>query len=174
MWGGGPVRLFTVHEPPDPPADRIDRAERLVFLKDGFSWAAFLLGPFWLAVSGEWMGLALYCAFAYATAGALTLAGAGPEWISLSVLAINLLLGFEASSIRRWSLARAGWQEIGSVSGHSAAECERRFFESWLPSQPILGTREAGGGSGPAGASTVRGARPVSKAGWRGLLGAKT
>ena len=37
---------FTVHEPPNPPADRVDRAESLVFIKDGFSWAAALLASF--------------------------------------------------------------------------------------------------------------------------------
>ena len=30
------MRTYTVHEQPNPPADRIDRAEKLVFIKDGF------------------------------------------------------------------------------------------------------------------------------------------
>ena len=36
---------FTVHEPPNPPADRIERADKLVFVKDGFSWMAALFAP---------------------------------------------------------------------------------------------------------------------------------
>ena len=43
---------FTVHEPPNPPADRIDRAESLVFIKDGFSWIAALFAPLWLLATG--------------------------------------------------------------------------------------------------------------------------
>ena len=31
--------VFTVHEPPNAPADRLERAEQLVFVKDGFSLA---------------------------------------------------------------------------------------------------------------------------------------
>jgi hypothetical protein len=30
---------------------------------------------------------------------------------------------------------------LGSVTGRNAAECERRFFETWLPSQPIIAPR---------------------------------
>ena len=41
---------FTVHEPPSPPPDRLERAESLVFVKDGFSWTAALFGPVWLLV----------------------------------------------------------------------------------------------------------------------------
>ena len=48
---------FTVHEPPDPPADRIDRAEKLVFVKDGFSWAAALFGPLWMIFHRLWWAL---------------------------------------------------------------------------------------------------------------------
>ena len=45
---------FTVHEPPDPPADRIDRAERLAFVRDGFSWSAALFTPVWLLAHRLW------------------------------------------------------------------------------------------------------------------------
>ena len=32
---------------------------------------------------------------------------------------------------------------LGSVSGRTVDECERRFFDGWLPSQPILSARRA-------------------------------
>ena len=41
----------------------------------------------------------------------------------------------------RWALERRGWRTLGSVSGKTAAECERRFFEAWLPGQPIIAPR---------------------------------
>ena len=38
------------------PADRLDRAERLVFVKDGFSWLAACCPPLWLLANGLWLG----------------------------------------------------------------------------------------------------------------------
>ena len=58
---------------------------------------------------------------------------------------LNLLIGFEADALRRWALDRKGWQMLGSVSGRTVDECERRFFDGWLPSQPIL--RPSGDGT---------------------------
>jgi hypothetical protein len=121
-----------VHEPPDPPADRFDRAEALVFIRDGFSWGAALIPPIWLAIRGEWLVLALYVAVATALAGLLTLAGAHPEWISLASLTLNIFFGFEVSELRRWLLEKKGWREIATVSGRNRDECERRFFDGWL------------------------------------------
>ena len=48
---------FTVHEPPNPPPDRVDRAESLVFIKDGFGWVAALFAPIWLLVHRLWWPL---------------------------------------------------------------------------------------------------------------------
>jgi hypothetical protein len=56
----------------------------------------------------------------------------------------------EADTLRRWSLERRGWRTLGTVSGKKTAECERRFFDAWLPAQPILAattqSRPSGGG----------------------------
>jgi hypothetical protein len=63
---------------------------------------------------------------------------APPAWPSLLSLALHILVGFEADTLRRWSLDRRGWTMLGSVSGKNAAECERRFFNQWLPDQPVI------------------------------------
>jgi hypothetical protein len=142
--------VYTVHEPPDPPADRIERAARVEFVKDAFSWGAFLFGPLWLAYKREWIGLGLYFAAVILVSGSLSALGAGPEWTGLGTLALGLVLGFEASSLRRATLDRQGWTELGTVSGRDLAECERRFFEDWLPGQPAIAARR----SPPAEGST--------------------
>jgi hypothetical protein len=128
---------FTVHEPPNPPADRVDRAESLVFIKDGFSWAAALFAPLWLLVHRLWWPLLGYVLLTGALQ-LLQLTGLDPRWLGLAGIAINLLIGFEADTLRRWALDQRGWHTVGSVTGRSTAECERRFFETWLPSQPII------------------------------------
>lgn len=132
------VLAYTVHEPPNPPADPIARAERLVFIKDGFSWPALLLGPFWLLINGMWAALLIYLLVAFAIGTVLELLDFAPFWASLTGIALNLILALEADSIRRWTLERRGWRNVGTVVGPSAHECERRFFEKWLSTEPGL------------------------------------
>jgi Protein of unknown function (DUF2628) len=129
---------YTVHEPPDPPADRIDRAEKLVFIKDGFSWAAAFFGPLWMIVHRLWWALLGFVLITGSLQLLVRLAGIDQGWVTLAGFAVNLLVGFEADTLRRWALERRGWRMLGAVSGRTYAECERRFFEAWLPTQPIL------------------------------------
>ncbi len=130
------VSAFTVHEPPEPGGTRLERAERLLFVKEGFSWRVALLGPFYLLARGDWLALAAYVVLALVAAGVLSLVGVGNEWFSLMFVLLNALMAFEASELKRWSIGRAGWHEIGTVSGRGQEEAERRFFEAWLPSVP--------------------------------------
>jgi Protein of unknown function (DUF2628) len=129
---------FTVHEPPNPPADRMDRAEKLTFVKDGFQPMAAAFAPFWLLAERLWLPFLGYAAiFALAQWG-LPWLGIGGRWGVYTIAGLNLLTGFEADTLKRWSLARRGWRTLGSISGRNREECERRFFEAWLPGQPIL------------------------------------
>ncbi|MBO0740589.1 MAG: DUF2628 domain-containing protein [Hyphomicrobiaceae bacterium] len=155
------MRTYTIHEQPDAPADRIDRAERLVFVKDGFSWAAALFAPLWFLLHRLWWPLLGYVVVSAAFQIAQQAESLDARWLGLAALALNLLIGFEADTLRRWGLERRGWRLIGTVTGVSAADCERRFFDSWLPSQPIL----ASGSTTPP---------PSDRGGWRigGLFGA--
>jgi hypothetical protein len=129
---------YTVHEPPNPPADRVDRAEGLVFVKDGFTWTAALLTPFWMLAHRLWWPLVAYVAFSGAFELLERAAGLRGDVTGLVLLAVNLLIGLEADTLRRWALARRGWRTLGTVSGRSLEECERRFFEAWLPAQPVI------------------------------------
>jgi hypothetical protein len=46
---------------------------------------------------------------------------------------VSLIIGFEGNDILRWSLGRKGYALIASVAGRNRLECERRFFDAWLP-----------------------------------------
>ena len=74
-------------------------------------------------------------------------------WVGLVVTAIGLYLGFEVSTLERWMLDRAGWRMIGTVTGRNIAECERRFFETWLPDQPVITSHRRRADSGQRHAS---------------------
>ena len=127
------VSAFTVYEPPESGGTKLERAESLVFVGDRFSWLAALFGQLYFILRGEWLGLLVYVAAALVLSGLLYLAGADSGWFVWMFVFLNIVAGFEASELKRWSLARAGWREIATVSGRGQEEAERRFFEAWLP-----------------------------------------
>lgn len=129
---------FTVHTPA-----RAGEAlpEKIMFLRDGFSWWAFLFGPLWLAwnrafvAAGAWLALVLLVSFAGAKLGA------GEGTLSLVNIALGAALGFEGSRLVAWTLARRGYSEAAVVSGEDAEEAELIFFHNWRPENaPAPGT----------------------------------
>ncbi len=154
------MKTYTVHEHPEPPADRLDRAGRLVFIRDGFSWSAGLLTPFWAIAHRLWFVLLGYIATLIVMSIGFYALDLSQTVSTITILALQLAIAFEAASLRRWELRFRGWQFLGSVNGRTREDCERRFFALWLPSQPLIrvetlsGSRFLGGAS--FGASTER------------------
>jgi hypothetical protein len=143
------VVTYTVHEPPDAGSDRVDRGVELEFVKDGFSWLTAICPPLGFLANGLWLFAIAYLVGATALGWALSSLKLGPQMTGFVFLLINIFLGFEVSTLKRWMLEQTGWQALGVVTGKSIAECERRFFESWLPAQPIISAETAG----PSGTS---------------------
>ena len=124
--------IFTVHEPPNGPASRLDSAELLVFVKDGFSWLAAAVPPLWLLWKRMWLEFAIYAGATGLLVWLLTTAGATN--ISNAILIIvQILFGFEAGALYSAALERRGWRLVGTVTGRNREDCERRFLEVWLP-----------------------------------------
>lgn len=132
------MATFTVHEPPNPPADRIDRAASLLFVKDGFSLTAAIFAPLWLLAHRLWWPLVGYILLCAVLEPIRWVLDADPGWVGLGIFGLHLLIGMEADTLRRWRLDRGGWRVVGSVSGRNATECERRFYDGWLPAQPVI------------------------------------
>ncbi|MBL8567247.1 MAG: DUF2628 domain-containing protein [Hyphomicrobiaceae bacterium] len=132
------MSAYTVHEPPNPAIDRIDRAEAMVFLKDGFSWVAFATGPVWLLANRLWLGFAGYAATSAAVVAAASVLDVDIGWIVLAIVGLHAVVGYEAHPLQVAALEQRGWNMVGSVMGASETECERRFFEGWLPTQQPL------------------------------------
>jgi hypothetical protein len=144
------MAAYTVHEPPVTGASKEDRAENLVFIRDGFSWMAAIFSPFYLLFRGEWRALALYIVIATALAAGLQAVGAQPDWIGWTMLLLNIVVGLEMSELRRWSLSAAGWRQIATVNAAGQDEAERRFFEYWLPGAEAASSNVAPSPTGAA------------------------
>ncbi len=126
------VAVYTIHEAPTPPVDRIDRAEALEFVPDGFTWSAVVFPPLFLITHRMWAELLAYLAAVIVGLSALTILGVSPALTLVLLAAGHIWLAYEAVELRRQAMQRAGWQTLGSVSGRNLAECERRFFDMWL------------------------------------------
>ena len=63
---------------------------------------------------------------------ALRIAGASAPLIALTGILISLLVGLEAGTLRRFTLRRRRWRNVGVVSGDDLEDAERRFFDAWV------------------------------------------
>ncbi|HWP26386.1 MAG TPA: DUF2628 domain-containing protein [Xanthobacteraceae bacterium] len=123
--------IYTVHAPPAKPGFTPD-PERFVFVRDGFHFWAFLLTPLWMIWRRLWLVLVLYVLVLIVLQIALRLIGATPTVHTLVGLLLSLLVGFEAATLRRWTLNRRRWNQLAVVSAPNREAAERRFFDSWL------------------------------------------
>jgi hypothetical protein len=128
------VVIYTVHEPPNASANRLESAEQLLFVKDGYSWFAALLPVIWLLAKKMWLECAAFAALAGIIVWAFTAAGA-PQLGNAILLAIQIVFGFEAGALYSEALTRRGWRVVGTVSGRNLEDCERRYLEVWLPTR---------------------------------------
>src|SRR6185436_18338904 len=109
------MTTFTVHEPPPRKNEETASPDRFAFVRDGFYFWAFLLGPLWMFWHGMWLVLFLYVVLTGALQVALWALGvSGAVKFAVGVL-IALLVGFEAGTLRRFTLRR--WTDRGIVVG---------------------------------------------------------
>ncbi len=126
------MSVYTVHEPPQRSADALVYAERFAFVRDGFYWWAFLLTPLWMLRYRLWLVLVIYLVVVAGLDTVLHGVGASAFVVTVVGFLISLLIGFEAGTLRRFTLRRRGWRNLGIVSGDDLEDAERRFFDGWV------------------------------------------
>ena len=122
---------YTVHEPPLREGESAANPERFVFVRDGFHFWAFLVAPLWLFVHRLWLALLFYIVIAAALGGAFYVIAAPASARFAVMLLFGLLVGFEAATLRRWTLTRRRWKTAGVVVADDAEAAEQRFFDEW-------------------------------------------
>jgi hypothetical protein len=123
---------FAVLEPPERTGRPVaNHADRFVFLRERFSWAAFLFGPLWMIWRRLWIVLIVYLIVLGLIAFGLRRFGIASQAQFTVYFLIALLVGIEAASLRRWTLLRRGWRDRGIVIADDLELAERRFFDSW-------------------------------------------
>ena len=127
---------YTVHAPPPRLGATASDPERFLFVHDGFYFWAFLLAPLWLLAKRLWLVLLGYIVVSVVMGGVFYWLQA--PWLlrSFGSLLLALLVGFEAGTLWRWTLARRRWATLGFVVGDGAEAAERRFFAEWAKLAP--------------------------------------
>jgi Protein of unknown function (DUF2628) len=126
------VTVYSVYEPSSAAADLAERADRLAFVKEGFSWIAFLVPALWLIFYRMWLELIVFLVGFAALEWTFGLSDQGKTlfgWVSLGLF---ILFAFEANDLRAAALERRGYRLVGVASGRDRGQAELSFFRTWL------------------------------------------
>jgi hypothetical protein len=126
------MAVYTVHQPPLKRYEAAPDPERFAFVRDGFSFWAFLLGPLWMLRHRMWLVLVGYIIVVVAMVVALRLIGASSNSAAFAFFMLQLLVALEASTLRRFTLGRRRWRSVGTIVGGDRDAAEQRFFDAWV------------------------------------------
>jgi len=129
--------VYTVHAPVTNNAG-IAAADRFTFVRDGFHIWAALAGVIWLAWHRLWLALIGWIVAIAAINVGMSALGAGRGTIFVANVLLALLMGFEAATLRRWTLSRRKWRQLDIVVADDEELAERRFFDRWTAKQRAL------------------------------------
>ena len=150
---------YTVHAPPPKKGKTAPDPERFLFVRDGFHFWAFVFAPLWLLVHRLWLAFFGYLVLSGLLSAALYWSDAKSVG-TLAGLVIALLVGFEASTLWRWTLARRRWKTLGFVVAEDNEMAEQRFYSTW--SGRTVETPPPAAMPEPAYAMTARRSVPAS------------
>lgn len=154
--------VYTVHAPVTNGAD-LAATDKFAFVRDGFHFWAAVAGVIWLGWHRLWLALIGSIVVMAALNLGLAWFGAGARIILAIDVVLALLLGFEAASLRRWTLSRRNWRQLDIVVADDEEAAERRFFDRWTALHRVYNDPYSVERGGPPPTRHVPG-QPFSKA----------
>ena len=130
------MTLYSIYEPPGEAQDPEERAEALVFVRQGFSWPALLVPGLWLLYQRMWLELIAFVAL-FALLGWVfdPSDDRGQTLFAWLSVALIVLFAFEANELRGAALERQGYAQAGTAVGAGRDAAELAFLQTWLPRQ---------------------------------------
>jgi Protein of unknown function (DUF2628) len=126
--------VYTVHAPVGSNAD-LATTDKITFVRDGFHFWAMVFSVIWLAWHRLWLALLGWILLTIAVDVGLARLGVGRGTILMVDVVLALLLGFEAASLKRWTLSRRKWRQLDILVADDEETAERRFFDRWTSRQ---------------------------------------
>lgn len=101
----------------------------IVLVKNGFCWPALFFAPLWLIFRGMWLILVFYIGISMLLIAIAELGFISPDTAFWVDIAFAFLLAFEGNFLRKWTLQRSNYQQIGVSFGKGLQQAEVNFFE---------------------------------------------
>ena len=126
------MKTYTLHLPAAATRGDPLALERAALVPDGFSWGAFAFSVLWFVRHRLWLaGLLVALLLAALVFGGRAI-GLSPGAGFLVLVLASILIGLEASSLRRWTYARNGRPARDAVIADSIDAAEAKAFARWL------------------------------------------
>jgi hypothetical protein len=132
------MAVYAVFEPRLRGDDLNRQAERVTFVRDGFTWSAFIFGPLWMLRHRLWLAFVVYVAVFVAIGIAQYMRVIPFGTGSVIALMLAFLIGLEAATLRRRKLLWWRWRDAGVVVADNLISAEQRFFDRWVADAPRL------------------------------------
>jgi len=149
------MSIYTVHEPPLRGTQSEPDPNRFIFVRDGFSFWAFLIPALWMLRHRLWLVLVVYLGIAILLQAGLHAIGASFSVRLATSALLHLFVGLEAATLRRITLARRRLTNIGVVVGDDPPVTEALGLpvdlEPGVPELLDLGTGQVRHQSPPRG-----------------------
>ena len=118
-------KIFRFYENPE----AADPADRVLLLREGFSFWAFCFSGLWLLVNRLWLLLLGYVALLIVWRVIGVAVDFSPVTTAIGVLFAQMLLGFHVYDFQACLLKRRGYREAGILVASSDMAAEQRYYE---------------------------------------------
>jgi hypothetical protein len=122
---GRSEKIYNAYEKPE----AAEPTERVVLLREGFSFWAFGLNALWLLLQRMWALLGLYILAVIVLSALCTMLGLSEISVMCVQLWLQLMLGFHAYDAQGWLLKRRGYRFAGVIVAADDIAAERRYYD---------------------------------------------
>lgn len=130
------MTTYTLHLPRDARPGDPAALEDAELVKDAFSWGAFFFTFLWFFFHRLWLAGLGVLMLVLAFGGALEMLDVHEAAGTAAALLLQVLIGLEANSLKRWTLARHGFVLVDVVTAADRDEAEAKAFARWLAQRP--------------------------------------
>jgi len=130
------MTTFTLHLPREARPGDPTALEEAEIVRDAFSWGAFFFTFLWFFFHRLWLAGIGVLVVVFAFSAAMNLLDVQPAAAFLAQVLLQALIGLEANSLRRWTLARRGLSLVDVVTAADRDEAEAKSFARWLEQRP--------------------------------------
>lgn len=122
--------IYTVHQRPN----EIHPEEHCEFVRDAFSFPAFVLPAVWLLTHRCWLAFGAFFLFQLGLAALLKAGHIHMLHFEIALFIVQLGIGFSFADILRARLKKQGYLLVDIVTGDSEIRAKHRYFERLLGS----------------------------------------